>query len=347
MQKSAKSKKFKNTAILPLILLTIAIHSASCFQPQRRILVGTAGRGKWTEETKPVKFEITTSIQNWDPIGVFFGVIWKLVTLVCIVMMLFDMVSRLLGKPRKFLGLFRFLVFNYGMVNVVYLGRFQTLVYRGILEFLWEEWYDQAYGDYFGSGYFKVFGSVKNNAGRPFPNFFHFINVYFVELLVFVIFLIATLALRSKLKHRWAIAHFFASFKTVWFISFMFPFIHWVILFYKQHGLIKQNIKKGESYERGTFVYIFGFGVATWMLWEATNLIISMVLTNIQFSKDPIGFPKSKHRRKGYREAPRQNTNNQSGGPRRSQTSNVGASGSNPGQSNVTQSGKQTTNFRS
>jgi len=270
------------------------------------IRIGTAGRKNWTEFNKTVAFTITTSVYKVAKFGQFFGIIWRVIELVCVLIMVFDVLQRLSGTPKKFMSVFRYIVFSFTAVTPMIIGEKFTLSYRGIIGILYEEWYEQMYYGYFYTGYVNFFQPIVNSSGRDYPKYFHIGNVLFFEYLIFFVLILAAMALRSKLKYGLKIAHFFASLKIVWIMGVMFPFVAWSFWWFKQHGIIRDEVKEGQTWDRGNFGYIVGFALALFGLWEVVHFFISLILTNLQYAKNPHSFPKHKDRKLGYQQTNRE-----------------------------------------
>ena len=247
--------------------------------------VPTAGRGRWTEATKPVNWEITATRFRWDQIGAFLGVCFRLVQFGCTIAMFADVFSRYVGKPLKVMSIYRYVLVSYGAVLPGYIGMGlkRPLVYRGIIGLFLEEWYKQFYNGWFNIGFVNIFSAPDDANGVEYPDFIHYCNVLFFELIIYLILLILAAATEHLLKKRNRLAHLFASLKLVYVLNFMFPFVMWAVKFLVQAERIYGLNRKTERYGVWTFSYLVGYGVALMMLFQVAYTIFSMVYAVYKF----------------------------------------------------------------
>jgi hypothetical protein len=240
-----------------LILAQVALSTVTPAQASDRVLA--AG-----DNVKVTSYEIADSSAQ------LIAILAKIIQVIAFFMLLSDVFARYNGKPRYFAHALRFIFFIYGACCPWLLGGNENYApngYRDLGDKLFFHFFDQIYHGYFGSLYIDCFTHDVKVNGTTYG--FSYINILFVEILVFFILKTAAWATKDGLakKDRWS--HFLASLKGMYLEFFAFPFAGWAVFFFKQHfvliDLADDNMKVTG---RNTFVYWLSMGFAIYMTYE-------------------------------------------------------------------------------
>ena len=215
-----------------------------------------------------------------DPEGFaqLIGFIWRLVELICVVLLLVDVISRMSGKALYFIHAARFIIFSFGASAAIVGGlTFFQLGTRGYMTMFTFEFFQDMYGNYLGwylPNNTEIFNEPTTTGG------YLFTNATFWEQVILLILLLTWGIMKLVLKKAAMMSkvyHLFKSLFLVFFIAFMFPLIYWGGIFWKNHSDVKDVTGSDTGYLGYWFNWIMMF---FWFI-VGCFLIYSMAKTSM------------------------------------------------------------------
>lgn len=213
---------------------------------------------------------------NTKTLAELLGATWRLIELICILLLIIDVVSRMRGKALYFIHACRYIIVSFGVSASVYAGEhFIERCTRGFMSTQLSEFLDDMYTNYLGwhlTKDIKIFHSPDES------KHFMFTNVAFIEQLILFIllFIWGTMkAIYGKQAMMSKVYHFVKSLFLIFFISFMYHILFWGGLWFKQH----RKIGKQNEGNRNYFGYIFNFILIIFWVIVAFCLLYSMLKT--------------------------------------------------------------------
>jgi len=207
--------------------------------------------------------------------------VWRLVELICVLLLIIDVISRVTGKALYFIHASRYIIFTFGASACLNAGiEYRFAGSRGYMTIHLSEFLDDMYTNYLGWNLpFNIHIFNGDN--------YMFSNTAFVEQCILFFFLIVWGIMKLVLGSNAMMSkvyHLIKSLFLVFFISFMFHLIFWGGLFCEYHSEVTDA-----NGDVKFFGYYFSwFLVFFWMI-VACFLIYSMVKTVL----DPIDGDKT------------------------------------------------------
>lgn len=213
-----------------------------------------------------------------EGLSVVIGVFYIIGLYFSILLMLVDVYFRYIGKPRRWMGVYRFVIFNYGVCTPFIIGSLQEKAYRGAWDHFVRRLYKMVYlGGVMDSFVVKIMPDVTNSSGAVFPTYFNYFNVIFIYLLIWLIIGLLCVVFRVDYKNKGNFSNMIYMVMYVIFYSTIFPFVHWSLFFFKQGWLMRQS---GGGYDKAVFHYVFGYIFAVVMLIPCLILWVRIFYTS-------------------------------------------------------------------
>lgn len=209
---------------------------------------------------------------------------WRLIELICVILLLADVISRMSGKALYFIHTSRFIIFTFGASACIYAGfKYAILGTRVYMTIHFIEWLNDMYYNYLGwylpgkVDYFNV-----PTKGSTTMTSFMFTNATFYEQLILLLLLLTWGIMKVVLKKEAMmnkVYHLVKSLFLVFFISFMFPLIYYGGLFWRQHfSLGDAGIKRNFfGYWIQWIMLCFWFGVTLFLLWSMFKTVLDPI----------------------------------------------------------------------
>jgi hypothetical protein len=209
--------------------------------------------------------------------------IWRLIEIICVILLIVDVISRMGGKALYFIHTSRFIIFTFGLSSLLYAGsKFLQYGTRGYMSTHLSEFIDDMYTNYFGwhlPSKVKIFNA-------PADGYFMFINVTFIEQCILLLLILVWGIMKVVLKKEAMMNktyHLIKSLFLVFFISFMFPLIMWGGLWWRQHGTIgdlDEAVRPARNYFGywvNWFFMFFWFFVALFLLYSMFKTVLDPI----------------------------------------------------------------------
>lgn len=264
--------------------------------------------GMSSSTTNPAK---TTSGGWSEDTGKTFGHIWKVCILLCLVLLIVDAVFRFIMSEKFLIGFFhsvRFIWFIYGSAAVWYIAS-GIRNYRGIMGFMYKEFYDKIYNGYFDTGYVGFFNNPIEFEGTiatsyEFYDSMLLENSLFFELIIFIAVRIGALVLQGGLAAGNPLSHFIGTLRRVfgWFFGlyFLALALQWFVSldFYADFAKDNNTTLTGRAHFNVWLTWV----IAIYVIAEVVFMLVEIILHAFQSSS-------AKSKAENYQE-----TKNPSGG---------------------------------
>lgn len=239
----------KNLQVFIFLLLTY--HTKAQFDTLSPTSEGQTGLNTFYTKAEP------TDMAN------FFGIIWVLGQFLCLILMLVDVYFRYKGKPKRWMGVYRFVIFAFGACTPNLIGIMYEGAYRGFLGTMLKGFYESVYlGGFESAPSISLLPDVTNSGGAVFKKYFNYVNVNLIQLVLLIILGILCIVKRKDYLQKGNVSNLiYMLFYIVAYFS-VFPLVHWGLFFLKQAAKIYEwNEKFGTDFNRNTVHYIFAYFV--------------------------------------------------------------------------------------
>lgn len=228
--------------------------------------------------------------RNPEKFAEFLCFVWRLVQVICVVLLVVDVISRMRGKALYFIHTSRFIITAFGLSSLIFTGLFYGPIRatRNYMTIHLAQFVDDMYANFFGwrlPSNTDVFNAPAEQLVRLPPlDIFMFVNVTFIEEVILFILLITWGIMKLVLKKeaiKNKIYHFVKSLFLVFLISFMFPLIFWAGMFWRTHVRIGEFRNPGEA-SRSYFGYIVNWIIMFFWLFICLGPLAYMAKTSLQ-----------------------------------------------------------------
>ena len=206
----------------------------------------------------------TVSYETEDTAKVL-NYVFKGIQLFCLLLMIIDSISRFAGSPLRWMAVAHFIVFTFGASCTWTVGSQYPNAYRGYNENFLVRYYDSMYNSYFGAGFISIFKNLEaEGSGGEYPGYWNFFNNLFVELCIYFLLTILTLAVMGGISKKAPFPNLIGTLKLVFAFFLAMPIAIWATLWFRQHHAISK-INRGDSgteYKRWKVHFIVGWVVA-------------------------------------------------------------------------------------
>jgi hypothetical protein len=195
---------------------------------------------------------------------------WKILQMACVVLLIIDCFARFKEHKLNWMPIARFIMVTYFTAGVAVIGSEYENAFRGFNEPFLTDFVQSIYHGYFGADHIGIFRAVKNSEGNEYPGYQQFLNVVFIELILYWILWILNKIMLGSAKKGSKAANLICSIYWATFPYFSFMLLYWASMWILQHRLIGQANKNDDAtYKRKTW----GF-VITWIVTFLTILMI-------------------------------------------------------------------------
>lgn len=213
-----------------------------------------------------------------NELATVFAVFYTIGLYFCILLMFVDVYFRYIGKPRRWMGVYRFVLFNYGVCIPYLIGSTQEKGYRGVWDDFVRTHYKMIYlGGVMDAFVVKIMPDATNSQGQSYPNYFNYFNVIFIYLLLWLIIGILCVTFRVDYKNKGNFSNMIYMVMFVVFYSTVFPYVHWALFYFKQGWRMRHS---GGGYNKAVFHYVFGYMMAVVMLIPCIILWVRIFYTS-------------------------------------------------------------------
>ena len=241
----------RNNIFCILALLALAVSQAQAFPIIFEYHATAASPPNMHDEKVPIKFAQILCF------------VWRLIELICVILLVVDVISRMSGKALYFVHAARYIIFCFGFSALIYGGgKFADKGTRGYMTVHLMEFLDDMYANYLTwrlPSHVEIFNDIEPSTATGTTTVsiggFMFMNVVFFEqcilLLLMLIWGIMKVAMGNGAMMS-KVYHLVKSLFLIFFISFMFPLVFFGGIFWRQQANLKHNSNKPNN----DFAYI-------------------------------------------------------------------------------------------
>lgn len=236
--------------------------------------------------TDPTMLDLTTlpmlhTAKNPTDFAELLCFIWRIIELICVLLLLIDVIMRMSGKALYFIHACRYIIFTFGASACIYGGsKFLFAGTRWYMSVHLYKFLEHMYMEYLG-------WDLPTNTdifNPPADGLIMFTNVTFWEQVILLVLILTWGIMKVVLKKAAMMSkayHLVKSLFLVFFISFMFPLIYFGGLFWRQHfeiGLISPAVKRNYlGYWFNWLMVFFWFGVALFLLYSMVKTALDPI----------------------------------------------------------------------
>ena len=241
---------------------------------------------------------VTTTSFSSDTLGKVLGAIWKVSMLICLVLLIADAWMRKNGsKLHNGHGVAhacRFLWFIYFTAVVWVISQNHgslTNPYRGAMNDIYGNFYEQVYRGYFKSGFVGFFTNPTTLNGTAYPKEQLIENSCFFEMSIFLILRIANLVVSGKIHAGDRMANFIGTLRRIWGWFFGLYFWNYSMIFWQYLDTLREQLHAnpgtvaGRTEFNALLSWILALYVIIEVLWAMIEIFIAAFKSNLYVDK--------------------------------------------------------------